>query len=81
MRTLGEQKKIRFYKKFIGTSRPVLVEGRRDEKGLLKGFTDNYIPVFLSGDEQMMNTILNAELVEIRGSDILAKPTRKNYEG
>ncbi len=70
MRSLGERKKIDFYKRFIKTARPVLVEGKRDEHGLLKGFTDNYIPVSFPGDDDLMNTIVAVDLVEMRGTAI-----------
>ena len=41
---LSEQKRIAFYKQFVGTDRPVLWE--HNKKGMpLQGFTDNYIRV------------------------------------
>jgi threonylcarbamoyladenosine tRNA methylthiotransferase MtaB len=81
VRVLGEQKKADFYRRFIGSTRPVLVEGKRDGEGLLKGFTDNYIPVSFSGEDLLMNSIVTVELVEIRGTNILGKFIQGTHEG
>lgn len=65
LRELGDQKKVDFYRKHLRTKRPVLVEGKHDKRGLLKGFTDNYIPVSFSGDDGLINSIVTVELLEI----------------
>lgn len=65
IRALGDQKRTDFYQRFLGTKRPVLVEGKRDKQVLLKGFTDNYIPVSFAGEDNLMNTIVTVELLEI----------------
>ncbi|MBW2710934.1 MAG: MiaB/RimO family radical SAM methylthiotransferase [Deltaproteobacteria bacterium] len=59
MRTLGNQKKEAFYKKFIGKKVKILIESKRDEStGLLKGITSNYIPVRVNGGDNWVNTIV-----------------------
>ncbi|MDR3629051.1 MAG: tRNA (N(6)-L-threonylcarbamoyladenosine(37)-C(2))-methylthiotransferase MtaB [Desulfocapsaceae bacterium] len=73
LRALGEQKKAAFYSRHLGTRRQVLVEGKRDSKGMLKGFTDNYIPVCLPGDETMINTLVLVELQEISDTNVIGK--------
>ncbi len=65
LRKLGEEKKIEYYGKHLGTVRPVLVEGKRDKRGLLKGFSDNYIPVSFEGDDTLKNNIVNIEITQI----------------
>ncbi len=54
LRQLSEQKKRQFYKKNLGSVRPVLIEGKRDKKFKLKGFTDNYIPVLIEGSDSLI---------------------------
>ncbi len=44
---LSEEKRIGFYRRFIGTCRPVLIEHASRQGGLAHGFTDNYIRVEL----------------------------------
>ena len=70
LRALGDRKKSLFYRKHIGTKRPVLVEGKRDNQGLLKGFTDNYIPVSFPGDDNLVNTIVTVKLLEVKDINV-----------
>ncbi len=81
LRTLGQQKKKDFYSRFIGDMRPVLVEGKRDEKGLLKGFTDNYIPVSFSGEDLLMNSVVLVELEKNNGTNVSGKCIQGTHEG
>jgi threonylcarbamoyladenosine tRNA methylthiotransferase MtaB len=74
LRALGDQKKVDFYQKHLQKKRVVLVEGKRDKKGLLKGFTDNYIPVSFSGDDNLTNTLVTVELSEIVDTHVLGIP-------
>ena len=47
LRILGKEKRLAFYREFLGTEMAVLIEGReKNEKGW-KGLSRNYIPVFL----------------------------------
>jgi threonylcarbamoyladenosine tRNA methylthiotransferase MtaB len=51
MRELGKQKRQAFYRLFLDQKLSVLVEDRKDkETGRWKGFSRNYIPVFLTKD-------------------------------
>ena len=59
--TLGEEKKRLFARRFIGTTRKVLVEGG-DGQGNLHGFTDNYILVHFSGEARHIGEILPVRL-------------------
>ncbi len=66
MRTLGNQKKQAFYKKFIGKTVKILIESKRDEStGFLKGITSNYIPVRVNGGDNCINTIVPARIDRI----------------
>ena len=59
LRKIGNLKKSIFYNKFIGKTLEVLIETRRDKTdGYLKGFSDNYIPVFIDGDEILKNRLV-----------------------
>ena len=63
MRMLGEQKKERFYSRFIGKTSTVLVEERwRAGSHLLKGITSNYIPVMVEGGDELKNQLLEVTL-------------------
>ncbi|MBR4645130.1 MAG: tRNA (N(6)-L-threonylcarbamoyladenosine(37)-C(2))-methylthiotransferase MtaB [Bacteroidaceae bacterium] len=56
------QAKLRgFYERFVGQVRPVLLEHSRT-KGIMHGFTDNYIRVALRTTAEMDNKIVNVRL-------------------
>ncbi|MBI4383036.1 MAG: tRNA (N(6)-L-threonylcarbamoyladenosine(37)-C(2))-methylthiotransferase MtaB [Nitrospinae bacterium] len=64
---LASEKSIRFRKSFVNKTVSVLVEKRRDAlTGLLKGYSEQYIPVRFEGDEDCVNQIVP---VAIRTAD------------
>lgn len=66
MRRLGNEKKYDFYKKFIGKTVEVLIEGKRDKStGQLKGITSNYIPVHVVGEDDIFNTLVQVNIEKI----------------
>ncbi len=70
LRQLSDSKKNAFYRKFLHSIRPVLVESSRDSRGRLKGFTDNYIPVSFAGEERLKNTIVEVRLETLQQTDV-----------
>ncbi|MBN2514698.1 MAG: tRNA (N(6)-L-threonylcarbamoyladenosine(37)-C(2))-methylthiotransferase MtaB [Deltaproteobacteria bacterium] len=77
LRDIGKKKRMDYNAKFIGKELSVLVEDTKDrETGLMKGFSDNYIPVLISnGNRSMANHIVtivadNTEGGKIRGHKI-----------
>lgn len=72
LRELSDLKKEIYYQRFIGSIRPVLVESKPNRSGLLKGFTDNYIPASFEGSDTLQNSVVqvrleNAEKTTITG--------------
>jgi threonylcarbamoyladenosine tRNA methylthiotransferase MtaB len=66
MRRLGVEKKVGFYKKFMGQILDVLIEETRDKKtGLLKGISSNYIPVLVDAPDEHMNTIVHVKIKKL----------------
>jgi threonylcarbamoyladenosine tRNA methylthiotransferase MtaB len=64
LRILSEKKRHHFYQGFLGDRRPVLFEGN-EQKGLMYGFTDNYVKVSRSWDSSLANRIMDVELIAI----------------
>ena len=59
MRTLDRDKRTAFYRGAISRTMNVLVESQRDAvTGLLKGFTSNYIPILLNGDDSLKEQLV-----------------------
>lgn len=61
---LGEQLSLAFRRAHADTTRAVLWESQRGEPGVWHGHTDNYIPVYASGDA-LLNRITPAQLGEV----------------
>lgn len=73
LRQLDRQKRRGFYGQFLGSSRGVLVEGRRNSQGQLRGFTDNYIPVVFAGPESLANQVVEVDLLELTDDGVLGR--------
>ena len=72
MRRLGNLKKYAFYKKFTGKTVEILIEGKRDkETGLLKGITSNYIPVYVDGNDELFNTMVQVNIDKIAKNNMV----------
>ncbi len=75
---LSEQKKNTFYSSQLGEKYPVLVEGKRSKKGLLKGFTSNYIAVNFQGPDSLLNNITRVKLLSLAKGYVVAERERNN---
>jgi len=54
-----------FFKQNLGTSRRVLIEQHDPKTGLLEGLSDNYIKVYLKGEDDLCGSFVTAELIEL----------------
>jgi len=74
VRELGARKKKAFYRQFIGTKVPVLVEQAVDEaKGLYKGYSRNYLPVLLRDKQAQVNHEVAVTLEGLEGGRLLGR--------
>lgn len=62
LRELSEEKRQSFYRGQLGRCRPVIVEGRRDDRGLLQGFTANYVAVRFEGPDNLLHGVATVRL-------------------
>ncbi len=70
MRELGNLKKIEFYRKMIDRKVEVLIEEKSNySTGFLKGITSNYVPVFVSGKDDLKNTIVNVRIEKLNNNN------------
>ncbi len=63
LRQLGEQKKARFYHSNIGRVLNVLIESV--QSGHARGFSENYIPVVIPGEQYAENTIARVRIDKV----------------
>lgn len=64
LRSLSIRKKRAFYKQFVGQTRSVLLE-KDKTKGVLSGFTDNYLKISIPDSRGGVNKIVSVQLKEI----------------
>ena len=77
---LGRRKKATFYSGQLGKTWPVLVEGKRDRNGCLKGFTSNYVSVIFNGPDTLYHKKITVRLISLKGGHVLAQ-VEENNEG
>jgi threonylcarbamoyladenosine tRNA methylthiotransferase MtaB len=74
LRELGQKKRNQFYQSFLGQRMKVLVESKRDrESGMLKGYSQNYLPLFLPGGDELMNQEVEVEVIEVQEGKVLGE--------
>ena len=62
LKELDHKKRTAFYNKHIGTIHQVLAEGKKNQFKMLRGFTENYIPVFFQGSPSLQNKIVEVKI-------------------
>lgn len=73
LRLISSAKTTAFYQSHLQQIRPVLVEGRRDSDGMLKGFTDNYIDVRFAGPDSLLNSVSSVRLLFVQDNSVIGE--------
>ena len=68
---LVKEKAREFYKSFIGKKVRVLVEERKQADGLLKGYSEHYIPVSIDAEVFLQNQLVSVLITEIRKNKLI----------
>ena len=68
---LVKEKAQQFYKSFIGKKVTVLVEERKQEDGVLKGYSEHYIPVSIDAEGFLQNQLVSVLITEIRKNKLI----------
>ena len=69
---LDQTQRAAFYQRHIDTEQRVLIEWQDKKIGLLKGFSENYIPVQCNGPASLVKTVAAVRLVSLRNSAVTA---------
>jgi threonylcarbamoyladenosine tRNA methylthiotransferase MtaB len=64
LKTLDAEKRLSFYQRFVGTEKVILPEGKLYKGLYMRGYTDNYMPVYFPYQKNLENKLL---IVKIRG--------------
>jgi threonylcarbamoyladenosine tRNA methylthiotransferase MtaB len=70
---LGRDKRIAFYSRQICTAQRVLVEGRKNQFKMLKGFTENYVPVYFPSEANLENEIVDVVIERVEGLNVFGR--------
>jgi threonylcarbamoyladenosine tRNA methylthiotransferase MtaB len=74
LRELGEEKRKLFYQTFRGQNLKVLVESKKDrQSGMLRGYSENYIPVLLQGGDEHINQEVEVRVTEVSGENVIGE--------
>lgn len=74
LRKTGISKKTAFYASALNLVVRILAESKRDSKtGLLKGFSDNYLPVMFEGPDRLKNTLVNVRISKLQNTDLFGE--------
>ena len=68
LRRIGEDKRLAFYKSFLGKRLDLLVERRNQKTGLFTGHTPNYIIVSVESAKDLENRRVKVEIQEVERS-------------
>ncbi len=77
---LSAQKTHDFYARFIGTTRPVLLEHSSPRKPFMNGFTDNYIRVEVPNQPDLDNQIVQVQLSDFNAEGDALKGRIENMK-
>ena len=66
LHVLDQEKRTAFQRRHLGTKQRVLIERKDRKTGLLKGFSENYLPVLCSGPASLVRTVAPVRLMELR---------------
>jgi len=72
LRDLHHKKRTAFYQSHLGSTRQILVE-RRKKECLLRGYSENYIPVSFAGESALVNQLVTVRLEELAGDGVLGR--------
>lgn len=74
LRKTGISKKMTFYASALDQVVRVLTESKRDpQTGLLKGFSDNYLPVMFAGSDDLKNTFVNVKINKLQNTELFGE--------
>jgi len=73
LQKLDKQKRRAFYEQHCGTTQKVLLENKEKKTGLLKGFSENYIPVHCTEEAQLTGTVVLVQLIKREEKGVFGK--------
>ncbi len=80
LRELAARKQQEFYQRFVGTSHKVLAE-KKNKLGLMRGFTENYIPVYFEAPAATANTLVEVRIDRVEADQVFGTLEKTSNQG
>ncbi len=71
LRVLDARKRAAFSRRFIGRTLRVIPEGRVYKDGFMKGFSENYLPVYLPYEKTLENNLVEVTIEGMQGPRLI----------
>lgn len=68
LKKMDSAKRIEFYRRFLGRRLSVIPEGKKCRDGMMKGYSENYIPVYLPYQKTLENNIIEVTIRELKNN-------------
>ncbi len=65
LKQISAESGYKYRRRFLNQKVDVLVEGKKDEKGYFKGYTEHYVKVFLKENRDLKNKIISAKIKKV----------------
>jgi len=65
LRDLDVAKRQAFYRRFIGSKMQIIPEGKVYKGKYMRGYTDNYLPLYLPNEKKLENCLLEVTIEAI----------------
>lgn len=75
LKEIDKRNRLLFYEKYIGQVLKILPEKKIYQGGYMKGFSDNYIPVFLPHELDLVNHFIDVLITDVKGGRVFGRRT------
>ena len=73
LRMLDRRKRIDFYERLTGKKVIIIPEGKIYRGNFIKGFTDNYVPVFIPHKKSFENNLIEVKIKGIKDGFLIGE--------
>ncbi|MDR2017706.1 MAG: MiaB/RimO family radical SAM methylthiotransferase [Syntrophobacterales bacterium] len=73
LKKLDAAKRRRFCLRFIGSEAWIIPEGKIYKGNFMRGYTDNYLPVYLRWNKNIENSLIRVKIREIQGDMLIGE--------
>ena len=70
LKQLAHKKKTAFYAQQVGSVQKVLAENARNKYRRMRGFSENYVPVFFKAPAESANQVVSVRIDRVEGEDV-----------